>query len=140
MQPGDTRSSAWYRSRVAPGLTILLIFLATFRVTRLVIEDTFPPVGVPREWIVNWWDPDSEWAHRYETRTGHPARAHWGALGRSLRYLFSCPWCMSVWVGAGVVYAFTRFVEVPQPWAVWIASSAATGLLASLEEFLTADK
>ena len=113
----------------------MLIFLATFRVTRLIIEDTFPPLGVPREWIMNWWDPDDKWMFDHKA-----ARPHWGALGRSLRYLFSCPWCMSVWAGGPIVYVFTRFTEVPLPWAVWIAASGVTGLLASLEEFLTADK
>lgn len=128
---------------MTPGLTIFLIFLVTYRVTRLVIEDTFPPLGVPREWLINWWDPDDKWilAKDLKDQYKHPnARPHWGALGRSLRYLFSCPWCMSVWTGAGVVYVTTLFVDVPLPWAVWIASSAITGLLASLEEFLTADK
>lgn len=113
-------------------LVYALVALTTFRVTRLVIEDTFPPLGVPRTWLINWWDPDEDWIAE------HPkAAAHWGALGRSLRYLFSCPWCMSVWVGAGVIYGFTLFVSVPLPWAALAVASAATGLLANLEDKLS---
>jgi len=103
-------------------LTIFLIFLATFRVTRLIIEDTFPPIGVPRAKLLDFWDK------------------HWGALGRSLAYLFTCPWCMSVWVGGGLVWATTRWVSVPMPFLVWAGTTAATGLLASLEEFLTKER
>lgn len=110
----------------------LLIWLVTFRVTRLIIEDTFPPIGVPRTWLLNWWVPDQEWAKR------HPhTQPHWGALGRSLRYLFGCPWCMSVWVGAGVVWIFTLFVSVPLPYAAWITASAVTGLIATTEDKLS---
>lgn len=132
MQQGFTRFSSWYDLSVAGWLVYILIFLVTFRVTRLIIEDTFPPIGVPREAIMNWWVPDEEWLHTHPDDV-----SHWGALGRSLRYLFSCPWCMSVWVGAGVVYVFTLYESVPLPYAAWIASSAVTGLLASLEEKLS---
>ena len=108
---------------------IALIFLATHRVTRLVIEDTFPPLGVPRAHVINWWDPDFEWLDT------HPhARPHWGALGRSLRYLFSCPWCMSMWVGAGLIYGVTWFTSVPLPVLVWLGASSVTGLLATYED------
>lgn len=112
-----------------PGLTVLLIFLATHRVTRLVIEDTFPPLGVPRNRLLQWLEPDEEWryAHRY-------ARPHLGALGRSLRYLLSCPWCMSVWVGAGIIYATMQFTSVPLPWLVLAGASTVTGLLATYED------
>lgn len=107
----------------------LLIVLATFRITRLIIEDTFPPIGVPRDHLLNWWDPDSDW------RATHPgAPPHWGALGRSLRYLFTCPWCMGMWTGAGVVYVATLFYSVPAPVLVWLAASAVTGILAKLDE------
>jgi hypothetical protein len=130
MQTGR-KISTCYRRHVPAWFVYILICLVTFRVTRLIIEDTFPPIGVPREWILNWWDPDQQDV-RYVGLTGH-----WGALGRSLRYLFSCPWCMSVWVGAVVVYVFTFFVSVPLPFAAWIVSSAITGLIACVEDKLS---
>lgn len=119
-------------------LVYLLISVCTYRATRFVIEDTIPPWGPAREWLLNWWEPDAAW--RFDpsgTPTKHVgARPHWGLLGRSLRYLFSCPWCMSVWVGSAVTYAFSRLVSVPLPIAAVVVASAVTGLLSQLEEFL----
>ena len=77
--------------------------------------------------------PDGEWVLDHSD-----ARPHWGALGRSLRYLFTCQWCMSMWVGAAVVWAVTAFVSVPLPVLVGAAGSAVTGLLANLEDKLSA--
>jgi hypothetical protein len=109
----------------------LLISLTTFSVTRLVIKDTFPPLGVPRNHLINWWDPDEDWIVE---RASDPAKpipvAHWGAVGRSLRYLFTCPWCMSVWVGAIVTWIFTLYVSVPLPVVAVIVARAVTGLIA----------
>jgi hypothetical protein len=119
---------------VTPGLLVVLIILTVYRATRFVIEDTFPPVGVPRTHLINWWAPDGEWI------IDHPnATPHWGALGRSLRYLFQCPWCMSMWIGAAIIWVLQEwFVSVPLPVLVWAAASALTGILASLEEKLSA--
>ena len=111
-------------------LIYLLIVLVTYRVTRLVIKDTFPPLGVPRDHLINWWDPDDEWKIDRMSRGHDEPKPHWGAFGRSLRYLFQCPWFMSVWVGAGVVYVFTFYVSVPLPYAIWIVATAANGLIA----------
>ena len=111
-------------------LIYLLIVLVTYRVTRLVIKDTFPPLGVPRDHLINWWDPDDEWKIDRMSRGHDEPKPHWGAFGRSLRYLFQCPWCMSVWVGVGVVYVFTFYVSVPLPYAIWIVATAANGLIA----------
>ena len=97
----------------------MLIFLTVYRTTRFVIEDTWPPVGVPRSHLLKFFD------------------GHWGALGRTLHYLFTCPWCMSVWVGGGIIYALTFFVSVPLPILVWASASAVTGLLANVEERLS---
>ncbi len=112
-------------------LTYLLIVLVTFSVTRLVIKDTFPPLGVPRDHLINWWDPDDEWKIERMSRGLPEPQAHWGAVGRSLRYLMQCPWCMSVWVVAGVIWVFTLYVSVPLPWAVGIATRAVVGLIAN---------
>jgi hypothetical protein len=117
---------------VTPGLLILLIFLTIYRSTRFVIEDTWPPIGVPRKWLINYWDPDLDWLDEHPT-----ARPHWGKIGPVLRYLFSCPWCMSVWIGPIVIIVTMQWYEVPAPFLVWIAGSAITGLLASLEDKLS---
>jgi len=119
-------------------LLYLLIWLVIYRVTRLVLLDTVPPIGWARERVLNWLEPSPQWMfHRDGSPRRPDARSHLGGLGRSLHYLMTCPWCMSVWVGAATVYIFTLYVDVPLPWAVWIAGSAVTGLSFGLEERLS---
>ena len=102
--------------------------------TRLIVEDAFPPIAWPREKFLEWLAPERQVV---TDRGDRLPPGHLGALGRSLRYLLSCPWCMSVWVGAGVAYVFTLYVSVPLPVAVWIVSSAVTGLIAAVEDKLS---
>lgn len=127
---------------MADWLLILLLVLATYRVTRLIIEDSFPPIAVPRDHLINWWAPDEEWILAKDRHGAykHPkANPHWGALGRSLRYLFTCPWCMSVWVGTAIVWGTdVWFAHVPLPVFVVAAASGLTGLMSALEEKLSA--
>lgn len=53
-------------------LLILLIFLATFRLTRLAIKDEVPIVKVPRDALIKFLDPTPE------QRAADPtARGHW---------------------------------------------------------------
>lgn len=93
-------------------LTYLLISLTTFSVTRLVIKDEFPPIRWPRDRMLDL------------------AERHDNAFTRSYVYLWTCPWCMSVWVGSLVVWAFTFFVSVPLPVVAVIVARAVTGLIA----------
>ena len=88
-------------------LTVLLTCLATHRVTRLLTRDQLPLVAWPRERVVLFCDPrlaeksTLEWHAR---RTGGRApRPHGGGLGRSVAYLITCDWCVSVYVAAGLV-------------------------------------
>ena len=59
-------------------LLLVLMVAATYRLTRLLAVDSWPPVAGPRE--------------RYSER--HP--------GSWLTYLWNCPFCVSVWA-AGIV-------------------------------------
>ena len=106
----------------------LLTVLAIYRATRFLVVDEFPPVRWPRDFIVTWLDPTAE--QRAANPKMHP---HWGGLGRSIAYLAGCPWCMSAWVGAAIVWAVTEFVSLPMPVLVWAAGCAITGLIASAE-------
>lgn len=110
-----------------------MIALVTFRVTRLIIQDKIP-FGDLREPFKDWLDPSDEW--KIENNQPH-ATGHWGWFGRKVRYWLECPWCMSMWVAPGVIYVFTLFISVPLYGAVWLAASAATGLLANLEDKLS---
>lgn len=113
-------------------LLFILIVLAIYRITRLIISDTFPPFGIPRLHLINYWYPDSEWLVK-----NPDAKPHWGSFGYSLRYLFTCPWCMSVWVGAVLIPVVDIWYDVPAPWLVWAAGSALTGLMSGIEEKLS---
>lgn len=107
-------------------LLVLLLCLTTYRVTRLVASDAFPPVAAAR---------------RRLTR-GRPA-GHWlrYALGDDSH--FGCPWCVSVWVGGALVLVLALYVALTLhqswwPWPVWLliwgATSAVTGTLADREK------
>lgn len=102
-------------------LTLLLI-LTTWRATRLLVRDEFPPTRTLREWMIRTF------ATVDEHGSLHPG-PRWGAPGHTLAYLFTCTWCMSIWVGAGVVALADWQGSVPYPWLVVAASSAVSGLL-----------
>jgi hypothetical protein len=97
-------------------LVVVALWLCSYRLTRLLVRDTFPPIAVQRARIAERWG-DASWQ----------------------AYLSTCSWCAGVWV-AGVVtlaawgldqfYAYT----VPVPVLVWGAGAALTGLLASWEQ------
>jgi len=88
-------------------LTFAVDALTTFRLTRLIVEDE---IAAPIR--------EAVWK-RYDVSDS------------KIGYLLTCPWCVSFWVGAGVVAA--RYVA-PGPWdpvARVLAMSAVTGVIAS---------
>ena len=107
-------------------LLVVLLFLGTYRVTRLITYDQFPLIAVPRERVTNWWDPTPEW------REAHPtAVPHWGGFGRALGYLWECDWCVSVYVGAGLTWLTYAYTDVMQWVLMGLAASAVTGIMRS---------
>lgn len=109
-------------------VVVLMIFLATYRVTRLLITDTFPPIAIARTHVLNWLAPDIEWIQ------SHDGVGHWGAFGRAVRYLLCCPWCLSVYVGAGAVGLTLPFTSVPVPVWTWLGAATVTGFLARFDD------
>jgi hypothetical protein len=103
-------------------LLVVLVVVATHRLTRLVVADEIPLVKVPRDRMVGWLDPDQP-----------GRRAPWGGFGRSVAYLLGCPWCMSIWVGGALVWLTVQVHGLPVPWLVWLAASSCTGWAASAE-------
>jgi hypothetical protein len=92
------------------GLVLVVVLgLATYRLTRLVVTDDFPPV---------------RWARNRLTRT----RWEW------VEDLVTCSWCASGWVAAALVAAVDLAgASVPVPWLVWPASWAVGAWLAHVE-------
>jgi hypothetical protein len=99
-------------------LAVVLDMLAVWRLTRLVIRDAFPPVRRPVDAIVRRAD------HRALER-GRPE----SFLGT----LLTCPWCVSIYVGAVVVTLRCAF-PVAWPYVAFVlAASGVAGVLAEHE-------
>lgn len=79
--------------------------LAVYRLTKLVIDDKI--TEDIREKVWEKFPPDT-------TKIG---------------YLFSCPWCVSIWVGFGVVAARKIAPEAWDAAATALAASSVSGLL-----------
>lgn len=109
-------------------LIVVLFVLATHRLTRLVIRDEVPLVAIPRDWILETFG-----AYSYDgTLTGGK---RWGTLGWALAYVFTCDWCMSIWVGyVLLLVAWLTGVDMPVPWLVPLVASSITGLIAEREK------
>jgi hypothetical protein len=88
-----------------PWLLLVVLGLATYRVTRVVVLDGFPPVRAPREWIMKH---GPEW----------------------LADLVSCHYCASAYVSGGLVTLADLFGSVPMPGLTWLAAWAIGALIA----------
>lgn len=136
-------------------LLLLVMSLAVYRLTRLVVSDTFPPVLWMRDRLVGGWRPltlkESEGNPLPVMEEGQSATlARIGGLmmvdGEVQRYaqrwrrspfwlaeLLSCPWCASGWIAAGVTAGTWATVGLPMPLLVWPAVWGAGALLAAQE-------
>jgi hypothetical protein len=135
--------------------TLVVDALAVFRLTRLVTRDDFPPIKRAREaWWRRWPDDgqvlDDDLVRRDEMRTGPPNVGEQGVArldgrdynvvstgqqwiaeeGHPLGILIGCPWCTSVYVGAGVVLARRIAPGLWDPFAKLLAFSAVAGIIA----------
>lgn len=98
-----------------PAVALVVDAVATYRLTRLVQRDTFPPVKAAREAVLKSDAPD------------------WVAE------LLMCGWCASFWIGLGVVIARRK---APALWSVVgpaLVGSAVAGLLTEREELTHAE-
>lgn len=91
--------------------------LAVARLARLVTTDNFPPIEKLREAVLDRY-PTVNWR-------GQEIEGHW--FGE----LITCPWCSSVWIGAGVVAARAIAPRWWDPVAKLLAFSEVAGLAAS---------
>lgn len=107
-------------------LLMLGLLVAVWRVTRLLVRDEFPPVRKIREWMIA----------TFAVVNGEGeivAGRRWGGLGYAVGYVWTCPWCMSVWVGLGVWAAADWRLSVPYPWLLVAAGSGLSGVLEWVE-------
>jgi hypothetical protein len=92
-------------------LVLIALALTSYRLTRLLVVDEFPPIKVQRVRLAQRWGESS-----------------------SLTYLSRCPWCAGVWVAGMLTLATWLAVDtMPVPLLQWGAAAAVTGFLASHE-------
>lgn len=91
-------------------LAVVLVALTSYRITRLLARDEFPPIKLGRTRIAERFGAES-----------------WQA------YLSTCTWCTGVWVSGAVTAATWATVGVALPPLTWGAAAATTGWLASKE-------
>jgi len=93
-------------------LMVLLVWLTIYRATRLITDDDFPASIAVRGRVTDRWGENS-WQN----------------------YLVTCPWCLSIWLGAVVVVAADFMLDdgLAAPALVWASASAVTGYLSVLE-------
>jgi hypothetical protein len=129
-------------------LLLLVMSLATYRLTRLLVADTFPPVLWLRDRLVGGWRPLTEPEQEIVARQpggNHPfpltevdgVQQRWNTRRRWspfwLAELLSCPWCASGWVALAVTGGVWASVGLPVPLLVWPAVWAVGALLAAQE-------
>jgi hypothetical protein len=101
-------------------LLLLVLSLATFRLTRLAVRDDFPPIAWVRDKIRFYKavylgdDEDGEEVFKYRW---------WGEL-------ITCHWCASAYVALALVELSNIFVSIPLPVVTWLAVWASGAVLA----------
>jgi hypothetical protein len=131
-------------------LLLLVMSLAVYRLTRLLVADSFPPVLWLRDRLAGGWRPLTEPELQVLTRcmqTGDepPWKLDQSRDGYS-RYLYrwkwvpqwiadliSCPWCASGWIALAVTGGVWATVGLPVPLLVWPAVWAVGALIAAQE-------
>lgn len=122
---------------MSPWFALAAMSLATFILTKLVVDLDFPPVLWVRDRVVGGWRPLT----MKEDRTKefgvsvidgvdhrHVVRTPWIPL--FFAELMSCPWCVSGWLSAGIVTGTWAVTGLPVPLLLWPASWALGALLA----------
>lgn len=137
-------------------LTVLVDFLAVWRLARLVARDDFPPIKRARDWLLRRWpsddaqfveddvvtasnpdDPDGMPLTGAIRGTGVPVEwnfaegAYMPVRGHWLGKLITCIWCASIWVGFGA--AALRHGAPWEagwwPWIAWVLAASGTAAL-----------
>jgi hypothetical protein len=113
-------------------MTYLLWFgmvVAIWRITRLLVKEDFPPVERVRDWFIETFG-------RRNSSGDLAAGKRWGIVGYSIAYVWTCMWCMSVWVGIGAwaVASLWLGLYVPYPALLIAAGSGLAGIIGALDE------
>ncbi len=106
------------------GWLFLLASLASYRIARFIVDDQFPPMKWLRDKFTDPYAAPLDSPERQATKV-----PYW------LAYLFTCPWCMTVWTAGLVTLLVAVTVGVPAPLLVWPAVAAVAALISHLEDY-----
>lgn len=106
---------------MSPWFLLVVVTLASYRLARLVVEDSFPPVAWVRDRLTGAGVADDE-------RARFPWPRRW------LIELVGCTWCASVWTAGFVTLLTWLTVDLAVPLLVWVAAAAGAGWLSHLED------
>jgi hypothetical protein len=95
---------------VPPAYEFVLLALASFRLTRLIAWDTWPPVSRARIWLLY--------------------RPEGGLRSDALDELFACPFCLGFWISLAFYLAWLFFPTATLAVSIVLALSAIVGLVA----------
>ena len=98
---------------MSPALTLVVLTLVSFRITRLLIDDTI--LDRPRQWVERKFMPRGG----IKRRAGHP----------KLLELMGCNWCLGIYVSLWVVGVALWFMPIPYYVAMWVAVAAGQSLI-----------
>jgi hypothetical protein len=108
-------------------LILVLLIAGTYRLTRLVVKDDFPPIQWARDKIRN--TRPAVYTGPFVDPMMDPERAanyRWWWLGE----LVSCHWCASAYIAAGTVGFTLIWVWLPLPVLWWLAVWAGAAVIA----------
>lgn len=132
---------------MTPEFLLIVMSLTTYRLTRLIVKDTLPPVLWLRDGLAGGWRPmtDQEW-DRLRAKGSKTGWTHQTMDGVENRYvyrwswspywlaeLWSCPWCVSGWIAGGVTAGTDITIGMSAPVLMGMASWALGALMASRE-------
>jgi hypothetical protein len=119
-------------------LFIIILTLASHRVTRFITRDKIPLIALPRKKFTDRWAGyDDAPVGMHNVVAADPDKTT-NLLMRSLVKLWECDWCVGVWVSAILTGVSSQFVEIPwDHWFGWtlvsLAVASGVGLIAELE-------
>lgn len=109
---------------------LAVMALTSFRLTWLVVRDSFPPIRWVREQLVelHWRHAEPvEYRDMEESDTQYvDYRGPWSWPAE----LITCHWCVSVWTSAGVTVIADATIGLAQPWLYFGATSGIAALIA----------
>jgi hypothetical protein len=110
---------------MSPWLLFVLLVAGTYRLTRLVVKDDFPPIAWARDKIQRARSRVYMGRGSEHGEPNHELYRYWW-LGE----LVSCHWCASAYIAAGTVGLTLIWVWLPLPILWWLAVWAGAAVLA----------